>query len=523
MSSIPVGDLPTTVLTKNQVTKKLITDNSGINFNVDSEQDEASYGIGAPDDTIFADTQADLEAELTASLIVSSPGNTIYKNKDFEQTVGYKIGLGASLYDQSIANIVPHRYKNASEAMYANQAPASAFKDCRLLYGRKLSNDDQDSILFNLVGDGIGPADEKVNVTIHDNVQINGFLNYGPVEDVFAFLVTALVGFTDYLEYGFTILNSNIQMSCVAFTQPQGATAKRDALAIFNDVAAGPILVDIADTNFVLPGEEAIFIDPLAHASSRFNLINNKAIGTTLLKIGDDGTYTAAADAGGGFTTFTSTTHGILENEPVSVTDLTGGSFSISRRAKNVTANTFDLEVAFTSTGTGDWTTTSLGAVISDSRIMAVNNVGLADTTSAAEITNGVDLVVPTAVQGVMEPIQEAVPAPGDFIVDPATKNFSVDTSTGIATYTGLEPLNDVEIRYTAKFTGDGPSQDIDAAIHINSVEQTKSRKSGSTNPTLTYTGGLFDLQPGDEIQLYKENNTNTDDTDVTDFNVFIK
>lgn len=69
---------------------------------------------------------------------------------------------------------------------------------------------------------------------------------------------------------------------------------------------------------------------------------------------GKTGAITAFADAGGGVTTATSAAHGLLPNEPIQLLDNANG-YSGTFRPTNVTTNTFDIPVAFTSTGTGNF------------------------------------------------------------------------------------------------------------------------------------------------------------------------
>ena len=129
---------------------------------------------------------------------------------------------------------------------------------------------------------------------------------------------------------------------------------------------------------------------------------------------------------------------------------------------------------------------------------------------------------------GIDVPIVDITPVGGDWIEDLLTEGFSVDTSTGLITYNGLNPKI-VQIKYdlfASQTTG--AAQTIDFDMHINGVSQIKSERRLITTSTagtflqVVYNGGLFTINPGDTIQLFKDNITNTNNTDVMDAVVLI-
>lgn len=96
--------------------------------------------------------------------------------------------------------------------------------------------------------------------------------------------------------------------------------------------------------------------------AAAFNTVENATVTTvstadTFQDIdisGATGAITAFADAGGGFTTVTSAAHGLVENQPHQIVDNPNG-YSGTFRATSVTTNTYDIPVAFTVTGTGNF------------------------------------------------------------------------------------------------------------------------------------------------------------------------
>jgi len=77
-------------------------------------------------------------------------------------------------------------------------------------------------------------------------------------------------------------------------------------------------------------------------------------ISTTITAKGEDGSFTAITDAGGGQVTVTSVGHGLSNGEIVWIID-SGytGKYTIS----NVTTDTFEITVTYTGTATGEWET----------------------------------------------------------------------------------------------------------------------------------------------------------------------
>lgn len=161
-------------------------------------------------------------------------------------------------------------------------------------------------------------------------------------------------------------------------------------------------------------------------------------------------------------------------------------------------------------------------------QVITFKNGKRADSADQAEAMSDIIVEVVGVTIGVAEPIEDITPAANDFIFDPATEGFTLDDLTGIVTYNGRAPLT-VRIEYALEAAQtSGSAQDLDIALRLNGVEQTKTIRSmttmgvGSFTP-ISYLGGFFDITPGDTLQLFKTNNTNTNNTDIQNLVVLIK
>jgi len=189
------------------------------------------------------------------------------------------------------------------------------------------------------------------------------------------------------------------------------------------------------------------------------------------------------------------------------------GDIEIIRASDNAVATDyFD-----TSAGGLDETSPRVSAVIGGSRKSSI--------TAAEGRTNGVLEVDGSG--GTDVPVVDITPVSGDWIEDPSTEEFSINTTTGLITYNGLNPKI-VQIKYeiSAAQTSGG-NQTLDFDIHINGIVQTKSERNLVTTGVgnflqVLYNGGIFTLNPGDTVQLFKDNTTNTNNTDIMDAVVLI-
>ena len=161
-----------------------------------------------------------------------------------------------------------------------------------------------------------------------------------------------------------------------------------------------------------------------------------------------------------------------------------------------------------------------------DVRVVITGSLPSPDSQSMSEsLSNGVLEVDGSG--SVDVPIVDITPVAGDWIEDATTEEWSVNTITGVATYIGLQPKS-VTIRYELSASPtSGGSQTIIFDMHLNGVAQTKSSRTlvtstAGTFTQVTYIGGSFNVENGDTVQLFKNNTTNTTNTDVQDATLII-
>ena len=271
-------------------------------------------------------------------------------------------------------------------------------------------------------------------------------------------------------------------------------------------------------------GNTLLFIDPNSPVGSTYSIINSSSGPGDFYQLGADIAINSVADNGSGDARFTTAAaHGLVVGQAVVldefVTETTYNDTFIVTAIPTTT--TFDVEEAFTATDTGNMNKSSLDST--SVLVSAENNQGSPDSMSQAEARTGATLEVDGS-GGVDVPIQDLTPAPGDWIEDPTTEEFTVDTSTGVTTYNGIKDKTFLIQYQLTAIPSSGPAQILDFDVHINGIIQTKATTTIDTSSATktTYIGGLFVLSTGDTVQLFKENLTNTNNTDVSVATVLI-
>jgi len=159
-----------------------------------------------------------------------------------------------------------------------------------------------------------------------------------------------------------------------------------------------------------------------------------------------------------------------------------------------------------------------------DPRVIALNNGPRANSMTLAEARIGIALLEVDGSGGPIDPVPivDITPTSIDWIQDTSTEEFTVDTTTGLTTYNGLRPIS-VKIEYSFSVSpSSGPSQTLVFDLRINGVKEAKSSRTlispgSGTFASISYDGGNFDILPGDTFQIFKNNQTNGLNTDVTD------
>ncbi len=159
-----------------------------------------------------------------------------------------------------------------------------------------------------------------------------------------------------------------------------------------------------------------------------------------------------------------------------------------------------------------------------DPQINSVNNPDQPDSMTIAEERQGNTITVDQSGGGSVA-VENSPPVDGDFIEDVATERFTINTSTGLITYTGLETINAfITLIYTVAKVGGG-SDDYEVVLTQNASPIAKTLEtftSLTTTPTsLTYSG-IHTINPTDTIQLFSENTSGTANLTVTNLKLII-
>lgn len=164
--------------------------------------------------------------------------------------------------------------------------------------------------------------------------------------------------------------------------------------------------------------------------------------------------------------------------------------------------------------------TSSGGLDQTNPQVTTINNGLRANSMTISETTTSRILEVDGS-GGVAVPIVDVIPVPGDYTADPTIERFSLDTTTGIVTYIGLSPITGFVKFSLSAAQISGAGQTVNITLYINGVPQTKSTITIVTPPVASfvpgiYNGGNFAILPGDTFQLFKDNTTNTINTDIS-------
>jgi len=363
--------------------------------------------------------------------------------------------------------------------------------------------------LFNIMGTGGGNF--LINRLLAQNFRSLGFSEMGQ-NDFRVFNVR-------FVDQGLVIKNpSTVVIDTVVIN-----AGVFNASAIFSFIVENPnasislnhIVSEITGT------KSLVFFDPNTAVGSSY--IINKSVAPSPIDFyqqGVDIAINSVADNGSGDTRFTTAVpHDVIVGQVVVlsgfVTQTTYNKTAIVTAIPTTT--TFDAEITFVATDTGNLNSSSLDQT--NDFVNAQDNPGQPDSQSLAESrTTGV-LTVDNGPGGLV-PIVDVTPAPGDFEADAGIERFAVDTSTGIITYIGLDPIT-VLISYELNAEKvSGTDQDLMISLHINGTPQTKSDipiiAIGLPGSFGASSRKIFMIQNGDTFQLFLENSTNTTNTNVS-------
>lgn len=233
----------------------------------------------------------------------------------------------------------------------------------------------------------------------------------------------------------------------------------------------------------------------------------------------ETGTVSAVADDGGGRILCTAAGHNLLDGDTVTHdTDFTDanyqGDFIVFDVIEDVS---YKVVAPFGATDTGTWTNLSLTQA--DPKVISRGNdrIMLPNSMTVSSIRSTKTLVV-AGVQNISEPIVDSVdPQSGDFVID-TEERITTDDQSGLATFKGLTET-DVDVKFSFDFVpSSGVAQDLEFTIFQNGnpvLSSILSFNSGVVS-TMATIGTILRLAPGDTVQLFKTNRTNSTNTDIS-------
>jgi hypothetical protein len=486
-------------------------------FFLDDTGNEKNF-IPNPTRQINAISESQLVAALGSNLEIPDGESILINVQDsFTITTGFKIGDGSRLKIQAVISSTNLTF-SGSGPLISNLVPSE-------IAGSTILN----AVNFIATGGGTLFDLDFTGIFEVSKCTFADFASLGVVRgNAFGgFLALANLLFTNsdiglVLESG-----ANLILQSVNIVQISPAPDAFVALTLLSGLTSADIF-DLNDPIATTP-DSLLFIDPNSSASNSYG-ISNCEIGAAgdFYQQGVDIAIDSVADNGSTETRYTTAAvHDLAVGQPVVingfVTQTTYNGTAIVTAIPTTT--TFDTATTFVATDTGNMNEQSLE---SDAIIVnAFNNAGRRDSLAAGEADSTTDILVDIITQNVFEPIEKAVPVAGDFDEDASTERFTVDTSTGVITYVGLEPLTCVISFQARAIKVSGGDPDVTVSLFKNSTQETKTDIT-VTAPTAPggvalYTGGLFSVVTSDTFQLFLSNTTNATDITISDLTVTVR
>ena len=467
--------------------------------------------------------QAQLEAEFGSNLEIPD-GEFVALNvmESFTLTTGFKLGLDSRIRIRTAVNGVNITFTGAG-ALFTNVVSTDGTGTIDVADVNFFATSPTAS-LFDLF---------TIGFTVFNSTTIFNFNSLGTINasGPFGSMVFDGVFFLNY-NTGLVVENmTDVNINNVTFVNQVPITPETTGLTLLSGV------ISVSINNLNAPtlgaGDAMLFIDPNATIANSYNItFSEPSAAGDFYQQGTDITVNAAVigSSGGGFTNFTTAvSHGLEVGQAIVNTGFTdpayNGTFIVVSVDTPQTGTVYEVEALFTLTGSGTMSEQSLEG---DSIFVnAISNPGRKDSLAAAESDSTTDILVDVVTQDVFVPIEKAVPVSGDFDSDPATERFTIDLSTGLITYIGVEPLTGIISFQCRLIKVSGGDPDITVSLFKNSVQIAK------TDITVTapvdpggiaiYTGGLFDIATNDTFQLFLSNTTNDNDITVSDLTLTIR
>lgn len=456
--------------------------------------------------------QAQLEAELGVNLeILAGTNVTIVVDDSFTLTTPIKVGNGSGL-ELVFSNVGPVVTWNGTGAMIQNIIPGVDESSFLVLENVNVSGDTNNSLVdITIISTGF---------STFNGVNVDNLASIGTITGS-AIAISRFTGFG--LTQGFVF----IELAQLTLSSVIVGNFSATNTTWFSVITNGPALVtinDVSASNSVADGDSLFFIDPNSAPTTSF-IVETSGITDTLdegifYQLGSDIDIDSVTNNGGIAQFVTTPAHELVVGTPVVIRDFStnmayNGTFVVTAVP---TAMTFETGVAFGSNETiGIMNKSSLDST--NPEVFARGNRSSPDSNTISESSISGTLEVDGSTMAAV-PILDIVSAPGDWIQDPTTERFSVNTTTGVVTYNGTITITGM-IKYslTVEAAAGPAAQTLIIDLRINGAQQTKTIVNVITaagGVAAAYNGGNFIINPGDTFQLFKDNTTNMSNTNVS-------
>ncbi len=447
-------------------------------------------------------SQAQLEAEFGVNIeIPDGEEVTIVVDTSFTLSKPFKIGLGSSLeiYGSTAGLEITW---TGTGAIFQNETFANQIEIFDIHNLRIIGDDTNDGFELNA---------NRFFMTRTEFMDIN---QLGTIEN--ASILIEDCGFGE-VKQGLSIINPQIAgiKTTAVFN-----FVKTSQMTLFGFILNNPVPINldgISGLGFEA-GDGLVFFDPNSPAGSAYTIANSSVDGGDFFKPGTDFAVDQVMVGTTGPRFRTVGTNNYRLGQQVVLSGFTEPTYNGTFRISNIaTGVQFEIDIAFVADDTGNVNAVSLDQT--DNRVTARNNPGQADSMFLAE-GRSVGTLLVDSILSTLVPIVDVTPVSGDFEQDVGTERFTVNPTTGLITYTGLEPITALISYELNAEKASGADQNLVISLEINGTPQTKSDINllAPATPGLFGTSGrkIYTIVNGDTFQLFLNNITNSTDTNVT-------
>ncbi len=445
--------------------------------------------VPVSENTEYISNQAQLESIFGSLLIIPTDTNvTLEIIESFTMTTHFQIGDDATLQLHASPSGT-EIFWDGTGALFQNQNPTNEIDGIRLL-DVNFDGNGTNSLFDIKVGANSAVIIEDASFGAFDRI---GILEQGILaasDSVFTSFTNGILHVSATSDFIDNILFFNFSGTPTTMFTFQGGNPN--------------VSISNCESTTIVSGDAFFFFDPNS-ATASFVVSGCKVSGQDFYQTGSDISVTSVTD-NSGQALFNNGGDNLLTVGQAVV--LTG--FGVYTNATYIvtaaTATTFEVGLGFGGNDTGTINESSLDQT--DNRVTARNNPGQSQSMAQAEGRSG-NAISFVAVVSTFTPLQDTTPTAGDFVQDVATERFTVDTSTGLITYTGISPLSaTISFEFTISKDGGGTDTGTVSLFQTGS-QQIKTDKLLSITTTVqdvSYSGGLFVISPNDTFQLEIDN-----------------